>query len=75
MCSSDLFSDLEVGQKALTDNIAKEGFRYSCVIHKANWASELQGCIAFGEKLGSAKKRKSDWKDPRWMVTDRKSVV
>ena len=40
------------------------------MIHKANWASELQGCIAFGEKLGSAKKRKSDWKDPRWMVTN-----
>lgn len=28
--------------------------RYACLIHAANWAHQLQGCIAPGEKLSAA---------------------
>lgn len=29
---------------------AKDGQRYLCLIHSANWADQLQGCIAFGSR-------------------------
>jgi hypothetical protein len=29
--------------------------RWACLIHKANWAKELQGCIAPGTRLGAGR--------------------
>ena len=30
---------------------AKEGDRYGCLVHSANWASQLQGCVAPGKNI------------------------
>jgi len=42
--------------------------RYACLLHKANWSHELQGCIAFGQDIRCGKK--SDKFSNQLMVTN-----
>jgi len=30
---------------------ANEGDRYACLVHGANWSSQLQGCVALGQNI------------------------
>lgn len=39
----------ELGVFSHKDQIEQEGDRYACLIHAANWARELEGCIAPGD--------------------------
>lgn len=41
--------------------------RYSCLVHPANKASQLQGCVAFGEDLGLL--------DSEWCVTESRTTT
>ena len=66
----NVFDTLDSGEKAFEQNIARENFRYSCVLHTANWADDIEGCIGAGEKLGNGKKKNAGWSDSRWMVTN-----
>jgi hypothetical protein len=50
---------------------AQENDRYACLIHSANWASQLQGCVALGSSIS--------WGDHKGesniMVTNSKSTL
>ncbi len=48
------------------ENEADEGGRYACLFHSANWAHQLQGCIAPGDGKGWAQHRGHP---PNLMVT------
>jgi len=47
--------------------------RYACLLHKANWSHELQGCIAFGQDIRCGKK--SDKFSNQLMVTSSKKTT
>ena len=40
----------DLGVYRLPDQMPLEGGRYLCLIHKANWTTDIQGCIAPGTK-------------------------
>ncbi len=42
--------------------------RYACVIHSANWARQLQGCVAAGDGEGADR-------SGEWMVTNSAATV
>lgn len=52
---------------------AGDGDRYACLIHAANWSSQLQGCIAPGKTL-SWGKRSSDYAS-NMMVTSSRNTL
>jgi len=47
--------------------------RYACLIHTANWASELQGCIAIGKTHACGQKNR--WLPDALMVTASRATV
>ena len=46
--------------------------RFTCLIHSANWSHQLQGCIAFGEKLSWGKHADNE---PALMITNSRNMV
>jgi len=50
------------------DEHGQPGDRYACLIHAANWAHELAGCIAPGEK-------RIEWQDTYMVTRSRDSLV
>ena len=56
---------------------ASKGQRYACLIHAANWASQLQGCIAPGRELlwGQRTDNTDTNYEPTLMVTDSRSAL
>lgn len=49
-------------------DMANDTDRYACLLHKANWAHELQGCIAFGQTVRCG--RKESMADHQLMITN-----
>ena len=47
--------------------------RYACLVHTANFASDVMGCIGLGESLASS--YNNDISDNSWMVTRSKDTV
>lgn len=64
-------SDLRVFAN-MRDTLNKSD-RYACLLHKANWSHELQGCIAFGQDIRCGKK--SDKYSNQLMVTSSKKTT
>jgi len=52
--------------------VAHEG-RYACLLHKAKWSHDLQGCIAFGQDIRCGKK--SDKYSNQLMVTSSRKTT
>lgn len=69
--SSDKYGDvvaLTNGSNVVAyEHEAKDGDRYACLFHAANWSKQLQGCIAPGELI--------TWAQGNLMVTRSKQTL
>lgn len=64
------FVNPELGVVAKKSDMVKDWYRYACLVHTANWAINVEGCVGPGDGLSAGIPSRGNANGVQWMVTN-----
>jgi len=69
------FVNAELGVVARQVAGTPDWFRFACLLHTANWAVNVEGCVGVGSNLSAAMPPQRGEHGVQWMVTDSAATI